>query len=223
MRTLGSTLWSPIKPQTVYQNGFPMNKAQIIVDADFCISQLDRRLFGSFVEHLGRCVYTGIFEPGHPTADQHGFRGDVLELVRELGPTIIRYPGGNFISGYNWEDGVGPVEERPKRLDLAWFSTETNAFGTNEFIEWCRLAQTEPMLGVNLGTRGPDEAREYLEYCNHPKGSRLSDLRAAHGYKEPHAVKFWCLGNEMDGPWQICQKTASEYGRIAKEAAKVMK
>ena len=200
-----------------------MNKVQIIVDADFSISQLDRRLFGSFVEHLGRCVYTGIFEPSHPTADEHGFRQDVLELVRELGPTIIRYPGGNFMSGYNWEDGVGPVEERPKRLDLAWFSTETNAFGTNEFIEWCRLAQTEPMLGVNLGTRGPDEAREYLEYCNHPGGSRLSDLRAAHGYKEPHAVKFWCLGNEMDGPWQICQKTASEYGRIAKEAAKVMK
>ena len=121
------------------------------------------------------------------------------------------------MSGYNWEDGVGPVEERPKRLDLAWFSTETNAFGTNEFIEWCKLAQTEPMLGVNLGTRGPDEAREYLEYCNHPGGTRLSDLRAAHGYKEPHAVKFWCLGNEMDGPWQICQKTAGEYGRIAQE------
>jgi len=114
-----------------------MDKAQINVDADFSISLLDRRLFGSFVEHLGRCVYTGIFEPGHPTADRHGFRRDVLELVRELGPTIIRYPGGNFMSGYNWEDGVGPVAERPKRLDLAWFSTETNAFGTNEFIEWC--------------------------------------------------------------------------------------
>lgn len=211
------------KPLTIYLNDFPMNKAQIIVDADFSLSQLDRRLFGSFVEHLGRCVYTGVFEPGHPTADHHGFRGDVLELVRELGPTIIRYPGGNFMSGYNWEDGVGPVKDRPTRLDLAWFSTETNAFGTNEFIEWCKLAQTEPMLGVNLGTRGPDEAREYLEYCNHPGGTRLSDLRATHGYKEPHGVKFWCLGNEMDGPWQICHKTAAEYGRAAKEAAKVMK
>ena len=200
-----------------------MNNAQIIVDADFSISELDRRLFGSFVEHLGRCVYTGIFEPGHPTADTHGFRRDVLELVRELGPTIIRYPGGNFMSGYNWEDGVGPVADRPRRLDLAWFSTETNAFGTNEFYEWCKLAQTEPMLGVNLGTRGPDEAREYLEYCNHSEGTRLSELRAAHGYREPHAVKFWCLGNEMDGPWQICHKTADEYGRIAREAAKVMK
>jgi alpha-N-arabinofuranosidase len=143
--------------------------------------------------------------------------------VRELGPTIIRYPGGNFMSGYNWEDGVGPVAERPQRLDLAWFSTETNAFGTNEFIEWCKLAQTEPMLGVNLGTRGPDEAREYLEYCNHPGGTRLSELRAAHGCLKPHAVKFWCLGNEMDGPWQICHKTATEYGRIAQETAKVMR
>jgi len=200
-----------------------MTNAQITVDADFSVSQIDRRLFGSFVEHLGRCVYTGIFEPGHPTADGRGFRRDVLELVRELGPTIIRYPGGNFMSGYNWEDGVGPVAERPKRLDLAWFSTETNAFGTNEFIDWCKLAQTEPMLGVNLGTRGPDEAREYLEYCNHSEGTHLSELRVAHGYKQPHAVKFWCLGNEMDGPWQICHKTANEYGRIAQEAAKVMK
>ena len=200
-----------------------MNKAQIIVDADFRISPIDRRLFGSFVEHMGRCVYTGIFEPGHPSADDRGFRQDVLDLVRELGPTIIRYPGGNYMSGCNWEDGVGAVEERPTRLDLAWLSTETNAFGTNEFIEWCRLAQTEPMLGVNLGTRGPHEAREYIEYCNHPGGSRLSDLRAKHGYKEPHAVKFWCLGNEMDGPWQTCQKTAHEYGRVATEAGKVMK
>jgi alpha-N-arabinofuranosidase len=198
-------------------------QARIIVDPDFSISPLDRRLFGSFVEHMGRCVYTGLFEPGHPTADADGFRGDVLELVRELGPTIIRYPGGNYMSGCNWEDGVGPKDQRPRRLDLAWMSTETNAFGTNEFIEWCKRAQTEPMLGVNLGTRGPHEAREYVEYCNHKEGTRLSDLRASHGYKEPHAVKFWCLGNEMDGPWQICRKTATEYGRIAAEAGKVMK
>jgi alpha-L-arabinofuranosidase len=198
-------------------------QARIIVDPDFSVSPLDRRLFGSFVEHMGRCVYTGLFEPGHPTADADGFRGDVLELVRELGPTIIRYPGGNYMSGCNWEDGVGPKEQRPTRLDLAWMSTETNAFGTNEFIAWCKRAGTEPMLGVNLGTRGPHEAREYVEYCNHKEGTRLSDLRASHGYKEPHAVKFWCLGNEMDGPWQICRKTATEYGRIAAEAGKVMK
>src|SRR5246127_2574803 len=200
-----------------------MKKARIILDADFAISEIDRRLFGAFVEHLGRCVYTGIFEPGHPTADKHGFRLDVLDLVRELGPTIMRYPGGNFLSGYNWQDGVGPIEARPSRLDLAWGSTETNRFGTNEFITRSRLAGIEPMLGVNLGTRGPDEARELVEYCNHPGGTRLSELRKSHGYEWPHGVKFWCLGNEMDGPWQICQKTPSEYGRAATEAAKVMK
>jgi alpha-N-arabinofuranosidase len=200
-----------------------MKDARIILDSDFAIAQVDRRLFGAFVEHMGRCVYTGIFEPGHPTSDKNGFRRDVLDLVRELGPTIIRYPGGNFLSGYNWEDGVGPVEERPARLDLAWLSRETNAFGTNQFIDWCRTANVEPMLGVNLGTRGPEEARKYLEYCNHPSGTYWSDLRVRHGYPNPHAVKFWCLGNEMDGPWQIGQKTATEYGRAAKETAKVMK
>lgn len=200
-----------------------MPSAQVIVDRDFVLSELDRRVFGAFVEHMGRCVYTGIFEPGHPTADQQGFRGDVLELTKELGPTIIRYPGGNFLSGYNWEDGVGPREGRPRRRDLAWFSTETNQFGTNEFVDWCRKAGVEPMLGVNLGTRGPEEARRFLEYCNHAGGSELSELRRAHGYADPHNVKFWCIGNEMDGPWQICHKTAQEYGRAAQEAAKVMR
>ena len=159
-----------------------MNKARIVLDSDFIISELDRRLFGSFVEHLGRCVYTGIFEPGHPTADENGFRRDVLALVRELGPTVMRYPGGNFVSGYNWEDGVGPPERRPRRLDLAWRSTETNRFGTNEFIDWCRAADVDPMLAVNLGTRGGDAARNLLEYCNHPGGTTLSDLRRAHGW-----------------------------------------
>ena len=200
-----------------------MPQASIIVDRDFVLADLDRRVFGAFVEHMGRCVYGGIFEPGHPTADAQGFRGDVMELTRELGPTIIRYPGGNFLSGYNWEDGVGPREQRPARRDLAWFSTETNQFGTNEFIDWCRKTNIEPMLGVNLGTRGPDEARRFLEYCNHAGGSALSDLRRSHGYEAPHGVKFWCLGNEMDGPWQIGNKTAQEYGRAALETAKVMR
>jgi len=200
-----------------------MPSAKLIVDRDFVISELDRRVFGAFVEHMGRCVYTGIYEPGHPTADKQGFRGDVLELTKELGPTIIRYPGGNFLSGYNWEDGVGPRDKRPARRDLAWFSTETNQFGTNEFMDWCKKANIEPMLGVNLGTKGPDEARRFVEYCNHAGGSELSDLRRAHGYEKPHGVKFWCLGNEMDGPWQICHKTAEEYGRVAQETAKVMR
>jgi alpha-L-arabinofuranosidase len=200
-----------------------MPNSSVILDKNFTIGELDRRLFGTFVEHMGRCVYTGIFEPGHPAADEHGFRRDVLDLTKELGATIVRYPGGNFLSGYGWEDGVGPAEKRPRRLDLAWFSTETNQFGANEFMRWCRLAGVEPMFGVNLGTRGPHEARQFVEYCNHPGGTALSDLRKEHGFSEPHGIKFWCLGNEMDGPWQICGKTAAEYGRVAKEAAKVMK
>ncbi len=198
-------------------------QAQLTVDRDFDLAPLDRRLFGVFVEHLGRCVYNGIHEPGHPTADEHGFRGDVAELTKELGATIVRYPGGNFMSGYNWEDGVGPQAQRPRRLDLAWFSTETNQVGTHEFMHWCRKVGIEPMFGVNLGTRGPDEARRYLEYCNHPGGTALSDLRRSHGAEAPLGIKFWCLGNEMDGPWQICQKTPDEYGRIAKETAKLMR
>jgi len=198
-------------------------KAKAMVDRNFAIGTTDPRLFGAFVEHLGRCVYGGMFEPGHPQADGRGFRQDVLALVRELNPSILRYPGGNFVSGYNWEDGVGPVEERPRRLDLAWKSTETNAFGTNEFIDWCREAGVEPMLAVNLGTRNADAARNLVEYCNHPAGTALSDLRRRHGWEDPHGVKFWCLGNEMDGPWQMEAKTPDEYGRIATEAAKMMK
>ena len=200
-----------------------MLKADVIVDRDFVLAPLDRRVFGAFVEHMGRCVYGGIFEPEHPTADANGFRQDVLALTRELGATIVRYPGGNFLSGYNWEDGVGPRERRPRRLDLAWGSTETNEFGTNEFITWCKAVGVEPMLAVNLGTRGPDEARHFIEYCNHPGGTQYSELRRAHGFDQPHGVRFWCLGNEMDGPWQICQKTAVEYGRVAQETAKVMR
>jgi len=200
-----------------------MKQMKVRLNRDNAIGDTDRRLFGAFVEHLGRCVYGGLFEPGHPTATPQGFRGDVLALVRELAPTIMRYPGGNFVSGYNWEDGVGPVEKRPVRMDLAWLSRDPNTFGTNEFIDWCRLANIEPMLAVNLGTRGPDDARRMVEYCNHPSGTELSDLRRSHGWEDPHEVRFWCLGNEMDGPWQMGSKTATEYGRIATEAAKVMR
>jgi alpha-N-arabinofuranosidase len=200
-----------------------MRKAKVLMDRDFAVGHTDRRLFGAFVEHLGRCVYGGIYEPGHATADHNGFRQDVLALVRELGPTIIRYPGGNFVSGYNWEDGVGPVEKRPVRLDLAWFSTETNRFGTNEFMDWCKAAAVEPMMVVNLGTRGGDAARNLVEYCNHPSGTAWSDLRRAHGWEKPHDVKFWCLGNETDGPWQMEYKSADAYGPMAREAAKMMR
>ncbi|HEY0829418.1 MAG TPA: alpha-N-arabinofuranosidase, partial [Bacilli bacterium] len=198
-------------------------KAKMILDKDFAISSIDPRIYGSFVEHLGRCVYGGIYELGHPQADEKGFRQDVVQMVRELKVPIVRYPGGNFVSGYNWEDGVGPVESRPPRLELAWRTTEPNWIGTNEFFEWAKLVNTEVMMAVNLGTRGIDAARNLLEYCNHPGGSYYSDLRQSHGYKEPHKVKTWCLGNEMDGPWQIGHKTADEYGRLAVETAKAMR
>lgn len=200
-----------------------MQHASIPVDPRFIVGRVDPRLFGSFVEHMGRCVYTGIYEPGHKQANASGFRDDVLALARELGVTIIRYPGGNFVSAYDWEDGIGPRENRPTRLDLAWRSTETNEVGLNEFVAWCRQADIEPMLVVNLGTRGIDAARTMVEYCNHPGGSYWSDLRREHGYPEPHGVKTWCLGNEMDAPWQIGHKTAHEYGRIALETAKAMR
>jgi alpha-N-arabinofuranosidase len=198
-------------------------KANITLHKEFSIGNVDKRIYGSFVEHLGRAVYKGIYEPRHPEADELGFRKDVINLVRELGVPIVRYPGGNFVSGYNWEDGVGPMEKRPARMDLAWATLESNKFGTNEFAEWVRRADSELMMAINLGTRGPDEARNFLEYCNFPKGTYWSDLRRSHGVQDPHNIKLWCLGNEMDGPWQICHKTANEYGRIAAESAKVMK
>jgi alpha-N-arabinofuranosidase len=197
--------------------------ARATVDPEYRLGTIDQRLYGGFVEHLGRAIYGGIYEPGHPTADEHGFRGDVLELVRALQVPLIRYPGGNFVSGYNWEDGVGPVEARPVRLDLAWHTTEPNTIGTNEFVTWARLAGGEVNLAVNLGTRGIDAARNLVEYCNHPGGSYWSDLRTRHGYAAPHRIHTWCLGNEMDGPWQIGHKTADEYGRLASETAIAMR
>ncbi|CAL8975467.1 Intracellular exo-alpha-(1-_5)-L-arabinofuranosidase [Cellulomonas sp. T2.31MG-18] len=200
-----------------------MSKARIVVDPQFTVAPVDRRLFGSFVEHMGRCVYTGIYEPEHPLADQDGFRKDVLALTGELGVSTIRYPGGNFVSNYRWEDGVGPKEQRPVRRDLAWRSIETNQFGIDEFVDWSRRAGVEPMVAVNLGTRGVAEAVDLLEYCNADAGTALADQRVANGHAEPHDVKLWCLGNEMDGPWQIGHKTAEEYGRLAQETGKAMK
>jgi alpha-N-arabinofuranosidase len=194
-----------------------------VIDPAVAVGVVDERMFGSFVEHMGRAIYGGIFEPGHPTADTAGWRGDVLGLVRQLGVTVIRYPGGNFVSGYDWEDGVGPREARPVRLDLAWRSIEPNLVGTDDFIAWARSVGAEPMLAVNLGTRGIDAARNLVEYCNAPGGSRYADWRVANGHADPYAVHTWCLGNEMDGPWQIGQKTAVEYGRLAAEAGKVMR
>jgi len=196
-------------------------KAKMIVNRAFEIGKVDPRIYGSFIEHLGRAVYGGIYEPGHETADENGFRKDVINLVKELGVNFIRYPGGNFLSGYNWEDGIG--KDRPKRLDLAWATIETNEVGLHEFMSWAKKVDAQVNMAVNLGTKGIDSARNIVEYCNHPGGTYWSDLRKKNGTDEPFKIKTWCLGNEMDGPWQIGQKTAIEYGRLAAETAKVMK
>ena len=200
-----------------------MLTSSVTIHPAFTVGPVPPRLFGSFVEHMGRCVYGGIYEPGHAEADTDGNRLDVAKLTRELGVTVVRYPGGNFVSGYRWEDGVGPLADRPARLDLAWRSRESNQFGLNEFMAWCRLTGVEPMLAVNLGTRGIADACNLLEYTNHPGGTYYSDMRIAHGVPEPYGVKLWCLGNEMDGPWQVGHKTATEYGRLAAETAKAMR
>lgn len=206
------------------QKGENMEKfAQMIVDRDYKISEIDKRIYGSFIEHLGRAVYTGIYQPGHETADEDGFRQDVMDLVRELQVPVIRYPGGNFVSSFNWEDSVGPANQRPHRLDLAWRSLETNEVGLGEFSRWAGKVGADVMMAVNLGTRGVADACNLLEYCNIDSGSKYSDLRISHGTRDPYRIKTWCLGNEMDGPWQIGARTMTEYGRLACETAKAMK
>ena len=200
-----------------------MGENRIIVDRDFKIGEIDSRLFGSFVEHMGRVVYSGIYEKDHPTADENGFRGDVAELAKKMGVGLVRYPGGNFVSNYNWRDGIGPKEKRPRKRDLAWKSIETNEVGIDEFMKWANKYGFEPIMAVNMGTKGLDEAVSLIEYCNSEEGSYYSDLRVENGHKEPYKIKTWCLGNEMDGEWQLGHKTAHEYGRLAHEIAKAMK
>jgi len=197
--------------------------ARIAIDEERVIGRISPLLLGGFIEHMGRCVYRGIFDPGSALADEHGLRTDVVAALRELNPRIIRYPGGNFLSGYHWRDGVGPVAQRPRRRELAWQSIETNHFGTHEFITLCRMLGAEPMLGVNLGTGTIEEAGAYVEYCNAPAGTLEADRRVANGAPEPFGVRYWCLGNEMDGPWQIGHMDATAYAIKAREAAKLMK
>ncbi len=196
---------------------------QIKIDLQRTVGEVNRHIFGGFAEHLGRCIYGGIYEPGSALADSSGYRADVLEAVRRLGFSIIRYPGGNFASGYRWRDGVGPTADRPSRIDLAWHSTEPNTFGTNEFIDFCRVVGAEPYLVVNCGDGDLREARDWVEYCNSTTDSALVKLRQQHGVDAPHNVKYWSLGNEVDGPWQIGYKTPAEYARTATEFGKVMK
>jgi alpha-N-arabinofuranosidase len=196
---------------------------RIKVDLDRSLGAIDRNIFGGFVEHLGRCVYGGIYEPSSPLADVNGLRSDVRAAIARLGLSVIRYPGGNFVSGYHWRDGIGPIEQRAHRSDLAWGSVEPNLFGTNEFIRFCRTLGVAPYLVVNCGDGDLREARDWVEYCNGRTDTALTRLRAAHGYPEPHGVRYWGIGNEVDGAWQIGAKTATEYARAYHEFAKVMR
>lgn len=198
-------------------------KTKVTVVKDFTKGQVDENLFSSFIEHLGRAVYTGIYEPGHPTADEQGFRKDVINLVKDLNVSLVRYPGGNFLSGYNWKDGIGPKDKRPVRLDRAWHTIESNQIGIDDFYDWSKKAGTQILGAVNMGTGTPQDAGDLVEYCNFPSGTYWSDLRIQNGHKEPYNIKYWCIGNEMDGPWQICHLDANDYGKKAREAAKIMK
>lgn len=200
-----------------------MENAQIIVDRDYEKAKVNPLIFGSFIEHMGRAIYSGIYEPDHPESDEQGFRKDTIQMVKELNIPIVRYPGGNFLSGYRWTDGIGPKENRPTHLELAWKSIEPNLIGIDEFVDWTKKVNTKVMAGVNLGTGSPQEAGEMVEYCNHPSGTYWSDLRKKYGHPKPHDIKVWCLGNEMDGDWQICHLSAEDYGKKALEAAKIMR
>lgn len=200
-----------------------MSKATIYLDTNRVISAISPLLFSGFAEHMGRCIYEGVYDPASPHADEDGLRKDVLASLREINYRSIRYPGGNFLSGYRWEDGIGPKDQRPRRRELAWQSTETNQFGTDEFMNFCRKINTEPMMGVNMGTGSIQDAANLVEYCNAPVGTLYADKRAANGHADPYGVKYWCIGNEMDGPWQIGHLGAREYGLKAREAAKVMR
>ena len=200
-----------------------MRYAKCFSDKHYEIGKIDNKLYSSFTEHLGRSIYSGIYEPGHPTADEKGYRMDVAELVKELGVPVIRYPGGNFVSCYDWHDGIGPKEQRPRRMDYAWATIETNDFGIDEFCQWAEKVGIEPMIAVNLGTGSIKDAGDLVEYCNHPGGTYWSDLRAQNGHPEPYNIKYWCLGNEMEGSWQAGHLSAEDYTKKALEAAKIMR
>ena len=200
-----------------------MAQATIYIDTNRVISTISPLLFSGFAEHMGRCIYGGIYDPASPHADEHGLRRDVLAALHDLNLRAVRYPGGNFLSGYHWEDGIGPKDQRPRRRDLAWRSTETNEFGTDEFLHFCHELKVEPMLGVNMGTGTIQDAANLVEYCNAPAGTAYADMRVRNGHAAPYGVKYWCVGNEMDGPWQIGQLSADEYGRKALEATKMMR
>ncbi len=199
------------------------HRAEVHVHTEHRVAPIDERIFGGFLEHMGRAVYGGVYDPGSRLSDDCGFRLDVLEALRPLRMPVVRYPGGNFVSNHRWRDAIGPKSERPRRPDFAWRSIETNQFGTDEFMDWCGALGTEPMMAVNLGTAGPAEAADLVEYCNLAGGTTLVDQRVANGHARPYGVKLWCLGNEMDGPWQAGHVPAQTYAERAAAAASLMK
>jgi len=200
-----------------------MSEFVLSANKDYEIGKISNHLFGSFIEHMGSVIYSGIYEPNHKLADDNGFRQDVLEMARDLELGCLRYPGGNYTSAYNWEDTIGTKEDRKVKLDIAWQGIESNEFGLHEFIEYATCLNTDVIFTLNLGTRGIKEATNIVEYCNFSGGTYWSDLRKKNGAEEPFNIKMWCLGNEMDGPWQIGAKTAEEYGRLANETSKAIK
>jgi alpha-N-arabinofuranosidase len=203
--------------------GGKMDSTKIFLDREYRIAPVDPRIFGGFLEHVGRAVYEGVYDPQSKHADMYGCRKDVLSALDRLKFTAMRYPGGNFASGYHWRDGVGPRQARPANFDPASQSLEPNHFGTDEFMRLSKAMDWQPMMTVNLGTGTPEEARNWLEYCNNPTGTKYADLRAKNGNPEPYGVKLWCLGNELDGPWQMGHVPADQYAIRAQQTAKMMK
>jgi len=204
-------------------NDEALHLVEVDLHTEHRVAPVDERIFGGFLEHLGRAVYEGVFDPGSPLSDDRGFRQDVLDALRQLRMPVVRYPGGNFVSAYRWGDGVGPIAERPRRPDFAWHSIETNRFGTDEFMAWCDALGTRPMMAVNLGTGRPADAAELVEYCNLPAGTGVADQRVDNGHAEPYGVRLWCLGNEMDGSWQAGHVPAQTYAERALVASALMK
>jgi alpha-L-arabinofuranosidase len=196
--------------------------AAIKIDLDRTVGQVDPNIYGAFVEPIRTVVYGSIYDPKSPLADENGLRKDFIELVKELNIPVIRWPGGNFVSGYNWKDGIGPKDQRPARLDLAWNQIESNQMGTDEYVKLCRLLGAENFICINAGLGTLDDARHWIEYCNYEKGTYYSDLRRKYGNEQPFKVKYWALGNEIDGPWQMGQKSVEDYCKFALEAAKNM-
>jgi alpha-N-arabinofuranosidase len=198
-------------------------RARVKIDTERVIGDIDPLLWGNFIEHLGRCIDGGVFEEASPLADSNGYRRDVLEAVRKLNVTQLRWPGGNFSSNYHWTDGIGPRDKRPPRLEMAWGTVESNRFGTHEFLNYAEMLGTQPYICTNLGTGTWNEAQQWVEYCNSSEDTAMTRLRKQNGRDAPWKVTYWGLGNEMDGPWQMGHRSAEDYGKFALEAAKLMK